>query len=80
MKAQQDRQPFDGLWPTSHWRPGDILATHFDLPLDESLPPGEYLLVTGMYLLETGERLPLIEGPSAPSPNAILVGRVKIGD
>jgi hypothetical protein len=79
VKAQQDRQPFDGLWPTSQWMPGDILATRFDIPLDESIQPGEYLLVTGMYLLETGERLPLIEGPSAPSPNAILVGRVKIG-
>jgi hypothetical protein len=78
VKAQQDRQPFNGLWPTSRWTPGDVLADRFDIPLDESIQPGQYLLVTGMYLPASGERIPVISGPSAPSPDAILLGRIDI--
>jgi hypothetical protein len=78
VKAQQDRQPFNGLWPTSRWTPGVVLADRFDIPLDESIQPGQYLLVTGMYLPASGERIPVISGPSAPSPDAILLGRIDI--
>jgi hypothetical protein len=58
-----DRQPFNGLYPTSRWSPGELLAAEFDLPLPEGgLPPGEYRLITGFYEVESGRRLPLVEG------------------
>ncbi len=75
VKAQQDRSPFDGRWPTSRWQAGAVLADRFDLPLD-GVPPGDYLLLAGMYAPDTGARLPLTAGPPAPQPDAALLGHV----
>lgn len=54
-----DAQPLAGYYPTSSWQPGEMVADAFDLPLPETLPPGEYRLVTGLYNFETGQRLPV---------------------
>lgn len=78
VKAQQDRQPLAGLWPTSRWRKGDLFADHFTITLDEWLQPGEYLLLTGLYEPQTGERLAPVNAEPAPSPNAILLGQVHL--
>jgi hypothetical protein len=78
VKAQQDGQPFDGLWPTSRWQVGDQLATTFEIELAESIQPGQYLLLTGLYQPGTNERLPLLAGPAGPSPNSILLDELTI--
>jgi len=78
VKAQKDRQPFDSLWPTRRWTPGDVLADRFEIPLEASMQPGDYLLLAGMYTPQTGQRLPLVEGPVGPSPHAVLLGQFKI--
>ena len=77
VRAQQDQQPFDGLWPTGQWQAGDYFATRFTIPLTDHVV-GEHLLLAGMYNLETGERLPLVSGPGGPSPNAVLLGSVTL--
>lgn len=56
--AQQDMQPLNGLYPTSRWRPGDVIATTFVLAVPQIEDGGSHRLVTGMYHLETGTRLP----------------------
>ena len=79
VKAQHDQQPFDGLWPTSRWTAGDVLADRYEIVLDENVQPGEYLLLAGLYEAQTGQRLPLIgESSRAPSPNAVLLGQVTV--
>ncbi|MEM7345431.1 MAG: hypothetical protein AAF485_14415 [Chloroflexota bacterium] len=79
VKAQQDRQPFNALWPTSYWQTSQKFVTDFDIAFDPNMETGEYLLITGMYELETGERLPLLDGPTiAPSPNGILLGQISV--
>jgi hypothetical protein len=78
VKAQRDQPPFNGFWSTSRWTPGDILADRYDIPLDESIRPGEYLLLAGLYSPQSGQRLPLVAGPAAPSPEAVLLGTVQI--
>jgi hypothetical protein len=55
--AQADGQPQYGSYPTSFWDAGEVVIDHRTIVLPADLPPGEYPLVTGMYLLETGERL-----------------------
>ena len=67
-----------GLWPTSKWIPDDTLADRFDIVLDEGVPPGQYLLLTGLYRPASGERLPLVDGPPAPAPDAALLGEIEI--
>ncbi|HMQ56433.1 MAG TPA: hypothetical protein PKD98_30420, partial [Anaerolineae bacterium] len=58
-----DRQPFNGLYPTSRWSPGELIVDAFELPLPaEGLAPGSYRLITGFYEVESGQRLPLVAG------------------
>jgi 4-amino-4-deoxy-L-arabinose transferase-like glycosyltransferase len=58
-----DSQPFNGLYPTTLWSPGEIIADTFSLPLpDTSLSPGKYRLITGFYEVSTGQRLPVVTG------------------
>jgi hypothetical protein len=58
-----DSQPLNGLYPTSLWSPGEIIADTFVLPLPEAgLPPGRYRLITGFYDVGSGQRLPVAGG------------------
>ncbi len=58
-----DSQPFDGLYPTNLWSPGELITDAFALPLPEGgLPPGDYRLITGFYDVDTGARLPVASG------------------
>ncbi len=56
--AQDDGQPRDGTYPTSYWDAGEAVTDTHTLLVPSDLPQGRYPLVAGMYLLETGERLP----------------------
>jgi hypothetical protein len=56
--AQDDGQPRDGTYPTSYWDAGEVVTDTHTLLVPNDLPRGRYPLVAGMYLLETGERLP----------------------
>jgi hypothetical protein len=55
--AQSDGQP--ALWtrPTSTWSPGERIEDRHALSLPVDLPPGDYPLITGLYLPDNGERL-----------------------
>jgi hypothetical protein len=52
--AQSDSRPVRGAYPTTLWRPGAIVADVHDLPLPLGTPPGDYVLVAGVYR-PTGE-------------------------
>lgn len=47
--AQSDSRPVRGAYPTTLWRPGAIVADVHDLPLPLGTPPGDYVLVAGVY-------------------------------
>lgn len=78
VKAQQDQPPFGGARPTSHWQPGETYADRYELTVDASVTPGDYLLLAGMYDPDTGRRLAVLDGPTGPAPDTVLLGRVKI--
>ncbi|MCB0210389.1 MAG: glycosyltransferase family 39 protein [Anaerolineae bacterium] len=61
LVAGHDSQPLSGYWPTQAWPAGEVVIDMVQLPLPAELPAGEYRLVTGMYILETLERLPVLE-------------------
>jgi hypothetical protein len=52
-----DGQPLGGYFPTSQWPANEIVTDIVQLRRPTDLPPGNYTLITGMYLLSTGERL-----------------------
>jgi hypothetical protein len=59
--AQQDHKPQEGFYPTPYWQPGEeIIDTHI-LPLPLTLPPGGYTLLLGLYEVETGQRLQILD-------------------
>ncbi|MBI1879255.1 MAG: glycosyltransferase family 39 protein [Chloroflexi bacterium] len=60
--AGWDSQPLGGYFPTSQWPADEIVTDVVRLPLSADLPSGEYILITGMYRLDTLERLPTTAG------------------
>ena len=58
--GQADRIPGDGAWPTNTWDKGEWLIDTFQLTLNPDTPPGDYILLVGVYDSQTLERLPVI--------------------
>jgi hypothetical protein len=57
--GQKDGQPGQGQRPTSRLRPGETVADEYDVPVLPDTPPGPYELATGMYTVQTMQRLPV---------------------
>lgn len=55
--AQQDQPPLAGRRPTTGWFPGEFLADPYTLAVPADAPPGDYVLIVGLYDGETGARL-----------------------
>lgn len=77
--AQHDKPPRTGQSPTSLWQPGDFVGEVYDLHVRADAPAGRYRLLTGMYRLETMERLPLTDGRGAPAGDSLLIAEVEVG-
>jgi hypothetical protein len=69
--AQADGPPVGGNYPTSLWAYGEII---FDERLisTRDLPAGTYDLRVGMYLLETGARLPALDANGDRLPDDVV--------
>jgi hypothetical protein len=76
--AQADGQPLGGAYPTSFWDVGERLADSYLLEVPSDAPSGEYDLRVGMYLLDTGERLPLLGADGQVLGDSILLRRVTV--
>jgi hypothetical protein len=59
MITQADGQPGGGAYPTSHWTEAQVVEDRYEWVVPEDTPPGEYSIEVGMYLLDTGQRLPV---------------------
>lgn len=71
--TQQDHQPLANIYPTSLWQPGDILVDKFTLPVSvNELSNINNQLVTGMYDLSTGIRLPAYSHKGELMPDGLV--------
>jgi hypothetical protein len=59
MAAQGDSPPVAGLYPTSLWRPGQVIADVHTLPLPAGGLSGPAQLRIGLYDLASGRRVPV---------------------
>ncbi len=75
--AQADSQPQDGDYPTSIWDEGEVVIDQHRLTTGELLP-GEYDLWVGIYLLETMERLPVIDAQGEKIGERVNLGTIQI--
>jgi hypothetical protein len=71
--AQADGQPLGGAYPTTLWDAGERIADERLIALGTDIPPGEYRLAVGWYLLATGERLPATDATGTRLPNDMAV-------
>jgi hypothetical protein len=71
LATQADGPPVGGDYSTSLWSPDEMIADE-RLVSTEGLPAGTYPLQVGMYLLETGERLPALDGQGARFPADVI--------
>jgi hypothetical protein len=74
--TQVDEQPLRGAYPTHLWHVGDQVKDIHLVPLARDLPPGEYQLHAGLYFLQTGERLNVID--TEPPTNVVVLGPIQI--
>jgi hypothetical protein len=63
--GQMDSWPVQGTYPTSSWEPGQVVIDRYSIQLESELPPGQYKIHLGFYLLESLERLPVLDQFSA---------------
>lgn len=57
-----DSQPLGAYFPTSQWPTNEIVTDIVQLPIPAETPLGDYTLITGMYRLDTLERLRTADG------------------
>ncbi len=64
IQAQMDSEPQGGSLPTDRWTVGQVIQDNYALTLSARAIPGPYLLEVGLYLLASGERLPVHDADS----------------
>ncbi|MGC8837863.1 MAG: hypothetical protein ACP5UM_05550, partial [Anaerolineae bacterium] len=75
--AGHDGEPLGGSYGTSRWAAGEWVLDQHEIRLPADLPPGTYQLEAGLYLLATGERLPVEVG--GIRDDRVLLGEVTVG-
>ena len=80
LKGQIDVWPKDGTYPTSQWRPGEPFTDSYLLYIDPDAPPGAYPVEIGWYLLETMQRLPVLDAQGRAIDDKVLLQGLKVSD
>ncbi|MCJ7668871.1 MAG: glycosyltransferase family 39 protein [Anaerolineae bacterium] len=76
--GQTDSQPCGGFYPTSIWDEGEVVLDEHLLTIPPQTPEGEYTVIGGMYLLATGERLPLLDEAGQPTGDTFFLSKVEV--
>ncbi len=61
---QQDAMPRQNQYPTTRWLPEEVVVDSYTVRLPDEAAPGAYPIEIGLYVAETGLRLP-VSGPGA---------------
>jgi hypothetical protein len=73
LQEQIDVWPRDGTHPTSQWREGEVVEDRYRLYIDPDAPPGDYQVEIGWYLLETMQRLPVLDAKGNALDDKVLL-------
>ncbi len=75
LRGQKDSIPRGGVLPTDRWLPGEVVLDEYDIAIPPEAPTGRYQFEVGMYVAETGDRLPITDSGGARIPeNRVLIG------
>jgi hypothetical protein len=78
--GQADGQPEHGFYPTSFWDVGEVVLDKHEILMDVSAPAGDYELLAGVYIWDTGQRLPLLDEEGQPQGDTVSLGVVRVAD
>jgi hypothetical protein len=78
LYGQVDYWPVEGTRLTTSWLPGEIIRDPYAVTLPADAPPGEYTVHIGLYLLDTLERLPVLNADSQPMDDKTLLGPLTV--
>ncbi|HLF00570.1 MAG TPA: hypothetical protein VI547_01245, partial [Anaerolineales bacterium] len=76
--AQRDGQPCQSLFPTSHWRAGDLIRDSFAITFPPDALPGQYPLAVGWYTFPDFVRLPLLEADTPLPDDRAIIGNITV--
>lgn len=76
--GQSDGVPDCWRCPTTEWRPGQVITDRRRIPLDPQIPAGPHPLLVGMYELESGQRLEVIDEAGNPQAQSVLLTEINI--
>lgn len=77
LVGQRDAEPGGGAKITTIWKEGEQVIDNYGLPILLATPPGDYVIEIGMYGLNDGLRLPVLEG-GQPLGNHIILQSVRV--
>lgn len=78
IRGQQDNPPVGGSYPTTMWAPGEVVTDEYALVVDADAPLGEHVLEIGLYVAETGQRLPVLDEARQIIGDRILLSQVQV--
>lgn len=78
LVGQVDSWPVQGTFPTSQWTPGETISDPYLVQLSSDLPPGDYRLNIGLYLLATLQRLPVVDSSGVVVDDKLEVGGLTV--
>jgi uncharacterized membrane protein len=76
--AGHDSQPANGGYPTSQWFANQTVVDRHELMIDPAAPEGEYELEVGLYLLQTMERLAVLDANGQSLDNRVVLGHLPV--
>jgi hypothetical protein len=73
VHGQIDQWPVSGTRATSSWAPGERISDAYAVALPADAPPGQYQVEIGLYSLDTGERLAVLNADGLPVGDRLLL-------
>jgi hypothetical protein len=78
--AQADSEPMLGYTPMTVWDSGEVVVDEHRLQLEETVKPGRYQLLIGVYHPETVQNLSVRSAPTVWPGDRIVLAEVEIGN
>lgn len=72
LVGQRDAEPGGGAKITTVWQEGERITDNYGLPILPATPPGDYTIEIGMYSLDDGQRLPVMQAGQTIADHVVL--------
>ncbi len=66
--------------PTSGWRPNTLMPDGMIIPIDDTVPPGDYHIELGLYDATTMQRLAVLDAAGQPVSDKVVIAPITVED